>query len=181
MAITSIKLVIIILSLPGMLFSSYSSAGNSVSEKDRLLFKISRSRDADEIWYTVNLTENGKLDENEPIKIFWVRVTKNNKTAPLTWLQYKYSYGIHVTIPYDKISGNLKFQFVSYSQQTFELRKSGDESFRVYTTIENREIEVIRIFVQIDGGSFWLPSVPYVEVIGYDVLSSDLVVQTIIP
>jgi len=64
---------------------------------------------------------------------------------------------------------------------TFELRKTVNGAFKVFTNIENKEIEVARIFVQIDGGSFWVPSIPYIKLTGYDVTSSNLVAQTITP
>ncbi len=162
-------------------YSSMSFAQGSAEDSSSFLFKINRSRDADEIWYTINLNRSGNPDNDQPIKAYWVRKTKNNVTEPLTWVQNKYAYGISIVQPYDMQSRNLKFQFVSYAQQTFELRKSEDGDFNVFTSIDNKEIEVARIFVQIDGGSFWVPSVPFVKLMGYDVTSYDLVAQTIKP
>ena len=37
------------------------------------LFKIERSRDADEISYDINLGPNGDLNKNNPIHIYWIK------------------------------------------------------------------------------------------------------------
>ena len=164
-----------------LVFSSFTAGGVSEAEHENYLFKINRSRDADEIRYTVNLNKSGIPDKMLPIKAYWVRKTKNLETEPLTWIQNKYAYGIRIVQPFSTQHENLKFQFVSFAEQTFELRKTVNGKFKVFTVIENKEIEVARIFVQIDGGSFWVPSVPYVKLTGYDINSSDLITHPITP
>lgn len=54
-----------------------------------LLFIIERSRDMDEVWYSLNTVKNGNLDERMPINVFWVRKSTNNKKDPLTIIQKK--------------------------------------------------------------------------------------------
>ena len=179
MIITRIKIVFVLF-LSGMMFPTTGQTGSGISEKNTVLLTLERSRDADEIRYTANCTENGRLDTNEPIKVFWVRKTQNNETEPLTWIQKKHAYGIRITEPYNSVTGNLKFQFVSYPQKTFELRKNGEQGYKVYTIIENSEIEVTRIFVQMEGEG-WVPSISYVKIIGYTAGSNGLVAETIIP
>lgn len=162
-----------------ILFLLVAPANAEVNKPEHFLFKINRSRDADEIWYTVNLNKLGIPDNKTPINAYWVRRSKNNETEPLTRIQNKYAYGIRIIQPYSKQHEQLKFQFVSFSEQTFELRKTASGKFKVFTYTENNEIEVARIFVQINGGSFWLPSIPFVKLSGYDISSSNLVAQTI--
>ncbi len=171
-----IKLLAVVL-----VFSSFAPRGVIESKHENYLFKINRSRNADEIRYTVNLDKSGIPDKEVPIKAYWVRKSRNNETGSLSWIQNKYAYGIRIVQEYNKQTENMKFQFVSYAEQTFELRKTVNGAFKVFTTIENKEIEVARIFVQIDGGSFWVPSIPFVKITGYDVTSSNLIAQTITP
>jgi len=38
----------------------------------------------------------------------------------------------------------------------------------VYTTINNKQAILTRIYIEIKGGSFWLPNVEYVEITGVD-------------
>ncbi len=162
-------------------FSSFTLNRMEIREPEHFLFKINRSRDADEIWYAVNLNKSGIPVKEVPIKAYWLRKTSNNETEPLTWIQNKYAYGIRIVQAYNKQTENMKFQFVSYAEQMFELRKKANGEFKVFTTIENKEIEVARIFVQIDGGSFLVPSISFVKLTGYDISSSNLIAQIITP
>lgn len=164
-----------------VVLSSFAPENPDVGEREQILFKINRSRDADEIWYIVNLDKTGVPNHEAPIKAYWVRKTGNNEIEPLTWIQNKYAYGVRVIQSYNEQRQSLKFRFVSYEGQTFELRKMANGKFKVITSIENKVLVVSRIFVQIDGDSFWEPSVPYVKFTGYDIASSSLVSQTIKP
>jgi hypothetical protein len=130
------------------------------SSGEELLFRIARSRDANEIFYTVNPDKNGFLNTENPITIYWLKRTEGNKTESLTWIQNKYAYGLHFL---SITPTEAEFQFVSYSKRSFYLRKNKDGNFRVYTFAGETEIEVDKIFVQIDGGSFWFPKVSRVE------------------
>jgi len=48
------------------------------------------------------------------------------------------------------------------------LKKAADEKFYIYTAINNKMAVLNRIFVRINGGSFWLPNIEYVEFKGID-------------
>jgi len=124
------------------------------------LFKIGRSRDANEIYYTLKLDDNGRLDPKNPISIYWIKRSDGNKTEPLTWIQNKYAYGLNFSSVTDSES---EFQFVSYKKMTFHLKKNEDGLFKVFTFAGDKEIELNSIFIQIDGGSFWLPTISRVE------------------
>jgi hypothetical protein len=66
----------------------------SSPENDDILFQIVRSRDADKIYYQVNLDKEGNLIAGNPVEIFWLKQTQNNQKEPLTWIQNKYAYGL---------------------------------------------------------------------------------------
>jgi hypothetical protein len=177
------KLLIIGIALmAGISSISYGSInyGHSESNKDHSLFKIGRSRDANEIIYSINFDQSGKPDKSNPIEIHWIKKTNNNKIEPLTWIQKKYAYGIKVLNEYN-IENEIYFQFVSYDKRTFILKKEDDDSFKVFTFSGNKEIEVSRIFVQIDGGSFWLPSISRVELHGIEPGTGNLAMEIINP
>lgn len=130
------------------------------SSGEEHLFRIARSRDANEIFYSVNLDKNGFLDAETPITIYWLKRTEGNKTESLTWIQNKYAYGLYYL---SKTPSEAIFQFVSYNEKTFYLRKNENGNFRVYTFAAEKEVEVNNIFIQIDGGNFWLPTISRVE------------------
>lgn len=46
------------------------------------------------------------------------------------------------------------------------MKSEDDNKYHVYVTANNKRIELNRIFLRIDGGSFWVPNVKYVELKG---------------
>lgn len=137
-----------------------SFAAETIERSKTTLFKIGRSKDANEIYYTVKTTPDGNLDLKNPIRIYWIKFTKNGVVEPLTSIQNTFAYGVKfLNISQEKAY----FQFVSYSKRTFSLHKTKAGNFSVFTTTNGAEVEVERIFIQIDGGTFWLPMIPRVE------------------
>ena len=68
-----------------------------------------------------------------------------------------------------KLIGNnqYKLHFVSYKKFPLYLMKSEtDNKYHVYVTANNKKIQLERIFVRIEGGTFWVPNVKYVELSG---------------
>lgn len=152
-------------------FSSENSHRNS-------LFKIGRSKDANEIFYEVKTTPGGSLDIKEPIKIYWIKYTENNSIEPLTLVQQKFAYGLKFL----KVnSESAEFQFVSYSKRTLSLRKNSNGNYGVFTEVDGKEVELERVFIQIDGGTFWFPKITRVEVHAKKAEAGELLVEVIEP
>lgn len=154
-----------------------SFADKITSYKHDHLFKIERSKDANEIFYDVNLDAKNNLLLNNPISIYWVNRTENRKD-PLTWIQKKYAYGIE----YLSMNENqAKFQFVSYNKRQFEIKKNNNGNFSVYTQSNKRIVIVNRIFIQIDGGTFWFPKISRVELYAQDINTNNKIIEIINP
>lgn len=155
-----------------------SFASEKEENSKTTLFKIGRSKDANEIYYTVKTTSDGNLDLKNPISIHWLKFTKNGAVEPLTNIQNKFAYGVEfLSISPDKAN----FQFVSYSKRTFSLHKTKAGNFSVFTITNGAEVEVERIFIQIEGGTFWLPKIPKVELHARLPEGGDPVVEIIRP
>ena len=146
------------------------------NETTNYLFKIERSKDNNQIFYTVNTDAAGKLKE-KPITVFWIKNTKKGRVEPLTWIQKKYAYGLSYKHCCEDCA---TFQFVSYDKLNFLLKKE-EKEYKVYTKKENKILEVQRIFVQIDGGTFWLPNVTEIKLYAQELKSGKEIVETIIP
>lgn len=168
----------IILNIAIVIFSLifFSSFENPV--ENYTLFKIGRTKDANEIFYTINLSKNGNLDSENPISVFWLKKTNGNKTEPLTWVQKKYAYGLKII---EKSEESAIFQFVSYNKRTFELKKNREGKFKVYTLSGDKLVEVNQIYIHLDGGSFWFPIISQVDLISNNPLTKEKVIETIKP
>lgn len=157
----------------GLLVVGFSSTTSSSS-----LFSIVRSKDANEIFYTINLDNSNKLNTENPINVYWLKRTENNKVEPLSWIQNRFAYGI---VYLSKSENYAKFRFAAYDKRVFELKKNKHNEFKVFTISENKEVEVNRIYIYITGGTFWIPEIPKVELYATISETDKKMKETIIP
>lgn len=172
MAMKLLKFIVI--SIVTLLLFSFIK-GNQANSN--LLFKIERSKDANQVLYVVNTNDSNQLNEEKPITIYWIKNTKKGKIESLTWIQRKYAYGLKYSHTCDKYA---TFNFVSYDKMFFTLKKIKDQ-YKVYTMIDKKLAEVERIFVQIDGGTFWFPDVTEVKIFAKEVKNGNEVIKIINP
>jgi len=129
------------------------------------LFYVQRSSNANTIVYELKLGSNGQPDQDEPVHPYWIRYTEGGKKEDLSYIQRKFAYGVN-----SKALGNGKYdiRFVSYKKFPLTLMKGADGKYHIFATISQKQFIVNRIFVKIEGGSFWVPNVRYVEFKGTD-------------
>ena len=147
----------------------------------QMLFRIERSKDADEIWYTTNLNSDGSLNQDMPIKVFWVKKTENNSVEPLTRIQKRFSYGIKAMDSVNSENGEWHFQLAAYRNRIFKLKRMASGQYRVFTGSGTKEIALTQIFVKFDGGSFMFPSIAYAKLIGIESQTGIEISEVIIP
>ena len=83
---------------------------------DHQLFYIQRTPNINTIMYTLNLDEKGKMDEEYPVKAFWIRYAEDSTKQELSFIQRNYAYGLK----YEKINEDkYEMRFVSYKKYTF--------------------------------------------------------------
>jgi len=142
------------------------------------LFKIGRSKDINEIFYKVNTDKNGGLIKANPIDIYWIKYTDNNKREPLNRIQQNYAYGLkYISVTAE----SAVFQFVSYGKRNLVLKKNTKGLFKVYTVSGKSEVELQRIYVQMAGGSFWNPVIKQVELYTINAVTQKVQVEIITP
>lgn len=138
-------------------------------------FIIERSKDANQIIYSIQTDEAGYLKDN-PISIYWLKNTENGKISSLTWIQQKYAYGLHFL---SKTKEKATFHFVSYDKQIFTIKKAGDNTFYVFTQMQKDEFVLNKIYIHLIGGSFWFPKIPKIELDGVNLKNGSLMTKTI--
>ena len=132
----------------------------------RMLFYVQRTPNINTIIYELNVDEKGQLNKSNPVHVFWIRYAEEGQQQELSFIQRLYAYGLKT-----KDLGNNKYElrFVSYKKMPFYLYRSAhDNQFRTYATIAKKEVLLKRIFLQIEGGTFWFPNVVYIEFTGID-------------
>jgi len=128
------------------------------------LFFVQRSPNTNTIIYELN-NKDGKLDTETPIHVYWLKYADQGQKEELNYIQRKFAYGLIF-----KQTGNEQYdvRFVSYKKFPLTLMKAGDGKYHIFATIAQKQMILSRIFVKIEGGSFMLPNVIYVELKGND-------------
>lgn len=129
------------------------------------LFYVQRTSNTNTIMYDLNIKKDGTLDTESPVHVYWIRYADDGKKKELNYIQRKFAYGIN-----SKKLGNdaWDLRFVSYGKVPLTLKKATDNNYYVYTKINNQQAILKKIFLKIDGGTFWVPNVVYVELKGLD-------------
>ena len=139
------------------------------------LFYLQRDPNTNTVIYQLNVNVAGKLDDDEPIRIFWIRYAEKGQRQDLDFIQRKFAYGVNAK----KLAPEkYELKFFAYGKIRFYLmRSSTDKAFHVYTTVANQQMVLDRIFLRIEGGTFWVPNVKYVELSGWNPATREPVVR----
>ncbi|HEY0175508.1 MAG TPA: DUF4833 domain-containing protein [Pedobacter sp.] len=141
------------------------------------LFYLQRDPNTNTIICQLNTDEKGQVNEKEPVQVYWLRYQENGEKKELGYIQRKFAYGIE-----SKMLGKDQYElcFVSHKKLPMYLSKSEDDKkYHVYVTVNNKKIQIERIFLRIEGGSFWLPNVKYVEIKGMNTSNNTLITERI--
>jgi hypothetical protein len=141
------------------------------------LFYLQRDPNTNTIIYQLNVNSAGQVDEDEPINVFWLRYDEQGQRKSLNYIQRKFAYGLSA----EKV-GPEKYvlKFAAYNKVPFYLMRWGaDKALHVFTVINNRQIVLTRVYLRIEGGTFWVPNVRYIEFKGWDATTRAPVVTRI--
>ncbi len=131
---------------------------------NKQLFYLQRTSNTNTIVYELNY-KDGIIDPENPIQAFWIRYQEMGQRQDLNIIQRKFAYGLKTK----KLSETLyELSFVSYKKYKMYLRPGADKKFYVYTNINKKPAILTRIFIKINGGSFWSPNIEYVEISGME-------------
>ncbi len=141
------------------------------------LFYLQRDPNLNTLIYALNVDTDGEVDKDEPVSAYWIRYGEGGGKKDLSFVQRKFAYGVE-----SKMLGKDQFElrFVSHKKLPLYLVKSADDKkYHVYVTINKKKLLLNRIFVRIEGGSFWIPNVKYVELHGINQENNTLVTERI--
>ncbi|MCE7043252.1 DUF4833 domain-containing protein [Dyadobacter sp. CY312] len=143
-----------------------------------LLFYIQRDPNTNTIVYELNKDGQGRVREKDPVSTFWIRYPEGGGRKDLNYLQRKFAYGIN-----SKSMGNGDFELrsVAYSKLPLYLRRDQKNQYHVYADIGSRKCILSRVFIRIDGGTFWSPNVLYIELKGVEIATGKIITQRIKP
>ncbi len=143
------------------------------------LFYLQRTSNTNTIVCELNLDKKGQPDPEAPVHVFWIRYSEGGMRKELNYIQRVFAYGIK-SLPQG--NGSYKLHFVSYKKQMLTLMQSPkDNKYHVFATINQKQALLNRIFLKVDGGSFWSPNIVYMEMKGTDVTTGKEIVERFKP
>ena len=143
------------------------------------LFYLQRTTNTNTIVCELNVNSRGQIDEESPVHIFWIRYPEGGMRKELNYIQRVFAYGMKSQ---PQGNGVYKLHFVSYKKQVFTLMTSPkDNKYHVYANINQRQALLNRLFIKVDGGTFWSPNIIYMEMKGTDALTGKELVERFKP
>ncbi|WP_341906833.1 DUF4833 domain-containing protein [Fluviicola taffensis] len=159
----------------------WGQAGYPVPPANKnMLFYLQRTHNTNTVIYEINY-KNGKIDDDEPVKVYWIRYADGGGTEQLSSIQRVFAYGVSSSI-YNKEQKWFKITLKAYDKASIYLKNnSDDKKYHAYIHINGVLCELTKIFVKTDGGSTWSPNVVYVEITGKDPKTKKTVSEKIKP
>ncbi|TVR37959.1 MAG: DUF4833 domain-containing protein [Bacteroidia bacterium] len=146
--------------------------------KREFLFKIQRTRDADEVYFDILLDDRGDLKLPEPIVTYWVRHTSQGEIEPLRWAERRFAYGIKYL---EKRPDFVSFYFVSNRNMAFHVRKDPEKQFRLYAILDDMETRVTDIIIFFQMRFYGFPNIEKVEIYGINPETGAKVITILYP
>ncbi len=114
--------------------------------KDRRLFVIERSKNANQICYDLNFDNRGNLGADKPLKVYWYNKTDRPVAINnLSHIQEKYAYGFSSRPIGD---GNYEIILVAFPKRKINLVKDSKGKYQAIILIGGKKARLTKIFVQ---------------------------------
>jgi hypothetical protein len=139
------------------------------------LFYLQRDPNTNTVIYQLNVDKGGRLNTDEPVHAFWIRYADQGERKELNFIQRKFAYGLTAK---QLAPEKYVLKFVAYDKVPLYLMKWPiDNAYHVFATLHNRQVVLSRIYLRIEGGTFWVPNVKYIELKGQNATTREPVVE----
>lgn len=141
------------------------------------LFFIQRSPNANLVQYELKFKDNGEIDMDDPIDIYWLRYNSTGQRRELKWFERKLAYGVK----YDRLNENTwKVNLVSYKKRSLYLVRNDDGSYQTNIDINGKRSRFSSVFLDIEENTFF-PKIGSVEIFGTDLETGEEVYERFVP
>lgn len=128
-----------------------------------LIFYIQRNLNKNTVIYTLNIDNNGFLNESYPMRVSWIKYTDGGIKTDLNFIQTK-AFGYT-----SKKINNNAFEFVmdSYTRLRFFIGLNENNEYKIFTKINKKDAILSNIYVYANEFGLF-PKVEYIELYGTD-------------
>lgn len=168
-------------SASGQKIIPYTGLMPAPAANKNMLFYLQRTIDINTLVYEINYKANGQIDKNRPVKIYWIRYTEGGKTAPLSYAQNRFAYGVES----DAVKGPepvFRIRLVSYKKIEMYLKPTGENGrYQAHILLRGKVCVLRNLLVHIIGGSYLEPSISHIEVTGKDPVTGEWIIEKLRP
>ncbi|MBQ7444287.1 MAG: DUF4833 domain-containing protein [Bacteroidaceae bacterium] len=137
------------------------------------LFCFERSTNRNYICYDVNLRDDGHLDTDNPIHVYWIRVEEGGGRKELTFIQRKLAFGYKVVT---RKTDEVTIHLTAYNKLLIRIcRHQGRWLARA--TIGGHEAQLDKLFAQMRSPNSL--HCEYVDLFGRDLTTQEAVTERI--
>ncbi|WP_293299310.1 DUF4833 domain-containing protein [Pedobacter sp. UBA4863] len=137
-----------------------------VPKSENMLFFLQRRPDSNTVVYQLNLAKDGMLNAKYPVTAWWIRYEENGQVKELSAVGRQFAYGVQCKQLENEV---FEVRLVAYPKLPMYLQKSSaDQHYRLYIKEDGKNLLLKRVFVKVDGGSFYFPKVHYIDLFTLD-------------
>lgn len=140
-----------------------------------LLFYIQRNLNTNTVIFDAVFDENGNLDEDKPVDVYWIRYDEKGQRKELNAPERWFAFGAKT----EKITGEenqYSIKLAADKKKHFLLKQTAPYKASVYTEINGEMHKMNYLYVFADTSGFW-PKVKYFELFGLDESTDDAVYE----
>lgn len=126
------------------------------------LFYLQRNHNLNTVIYALNKDQNGNIDPESPLEVYWLRYSAGGRKLKLNQIQKKLAFGYKSW----KINNEtFKFHIVGREKQDFILSKDDTGRYQVVTMFNDEMIKLSNIYVYAEEFGVF-PQVKFIEFYG---------------
>lgn len=141
------------------------------------LFYLQRTKNTNTIVYELNRTDDGNLDEDDPVKVYWRHFeVGTNVTNDLSFFEKVSVYGVSS----QKTASGFKIKLKAFKDRAINLVKDKAGQFVGQMLINGKMVRLDRIYVESREGMI-MPTVLHVDLFGTDPLTGESIIERVTP
>lgn len=149
----------------------------TLDHNENSLFYLQRTKNTNTIVYELNRTEDGSLDEDNPVKVYWRHFEVGKEvTNDLSFFEKASVYGVSS----QKIAKGFKIKLKAFKKRSIHLLKNKAGDFVGQMRINGKMAQLNRICVESREGII-LPTVLHVDLFGTDLTTGESVIERVLP
>ena len=145
------------------------------NKNNQTIFVIERNKNKNTIYYDVNILQNGKIDQENPIDAYYIHYASDNKRAELNLIERKLAYGYSI----DNAGENSFYiHLKAYKERKILLIQDYQNNVFGIMKINGKNAILKKIYVFAKPDLY--TSVVYIELFGEDCKSKKSIYEKII-